>query len=324
MVVAAASGAPPPSPAPAGLASAVGGFALSASLTLAKVAGAGYVGVCALMYVFQRKLQYFPTRESPPHPSVTYGAKCAEVEDFTVLTSDGETLRGYYWPAPAGGKHPKVTLLQLHGNAGSRHDRLYWAHHVRARLGVAVALLDYRGYGGSTGRVTEEGMIRDGVGIQWASTKANETGSRLVLHLESIGSAAGINAVARLVAPPRSAEPPDPAVAAALAGVVAEGGLSSCVEIAQKLFSWMPLGLLMKDKWAGTCAAAEKMDPDVPFMSMHGERDEIVPLWCGRRLHDAVRGKKVWKMFKRGGHNNLMTMPGYFQALDEFYAEHVR
>ena len=107
-------------------------------------------------------------------------------------------------------------------------------------------------------------------------------------------------------------------------GVVAEGGLSSCVEIAQKLFSWMPLGLLMKDKWAGTCAAAEKMDPDVPFMSMHGERDEIVPLWCGRRLHDAVRGKKVWKMFKRGGHNNLMTMPGYFQALDEFYAEHVR
>ena len=84
-----------------------------------------------------------------------------------------------------------MTLLQLHGNAGSRHDRLYWAHHVRARLGVAVALLDYRGYGGSTGRVTEEGMIRDGVaGIQWASTKANETGSRLVLHLESIGSAA--------------------------------------------------------------------------------------------------------------------------------------
>ena len=66
MVVAAASRASP-LPAPAGLRPR-SAAALSASLTLAKVAGAGYVGVCALMYVFQRKLQYFPAAGVPPTP----------------------------------------------------------------------------------------------------------------------------------------------------------------------------------------------------------------------------------------------------------------
>ena len=52
-------------------------------------------------------------------------------------------------------------------------------------------------------------------------------------------------------------------------------------------------------------------------------RDEIVPLWCGRKLFDAVRGVKVWREFKRGGHNNLIEKHGYFESLDEFYTEHV-
>jgi len=44
-----------------------------------------------------------------------------------VRAEDGVLLQGWHWPAPAGGKHSKITLLQLHGNAGSRHNRLYWA-----------------------------------------------------------------------------------------------------------------------------------------------------------------------------------------------------
>ena len=79
----------------------------------------------------------------------------------------------------------------------------------------------------------------------------------------------------------------------------------------------------MKDKWAGTWRAAA-LRPEQPFMSMHGDRDEIVPLWCGRRLYESVRGRKVWKEFKKGGHNNLMEKPGYFEALDEFYEQYVK
>lgn len=298
--------------ASATLAGRLGGLALGAGKTLGAVVGAGYIGVCALVYVFQRKLQYFPTKEAPPAVS-SLPAVCRGIEDFSVRTEDGETIRGWYWAPLPGGKHADVTLLQLHGNAGSRHNRLYWAHHIRSRLGVGVALLDYRGYGGSTGRVTEKGMILDGVaGITWAATRAKETKSKLVLHLESIGSAAGVAAAARL------------GDDAGVDGIVVEGGLSSCVEIAAKLFSFLPVRALMKDKWAGTCAAAAALRPEQPFMSMHGDRDEIVPLWCGRRLYESVRGRKVWKEFKKGGHNNLMEKPGYFEALDEFYEQYVK
>lgn len=293
------------------LLSRFGGVLTSVGSTIGTIVGFGYFGVCALAFTFQRKLQYFPTKEPPP-PVSALPPVCRGIEECTVRTEDGETLQAWYWPAIPGGKHSKITLLQLHGNAGSRHNRLYWAHHMRTRLGVGVALLDYRGYGGSTGRITEAGMIMDGVaGITWAATKAAESGSKLVLHLESIGSAAGVAAAARLS--------PDSGVS----GIVVEGGLSSCVELAKNIFSFIPVGLLMKDKWAGTCAAAAALEPDVPFMSMHGDRDEIVPLWCGRKLFDAVRGVKVWREFKRGGHNNLIEKHGYFESLDEFYTEHV-
>ena len=142
--------------ASATLAGRLGGLALGAGKTLGAVVGAGYIGVCALVYVFQRKLQYFPTKDAPPAVS-SLPAVCRGIEDFSVRTEDGETIRGWYWAPMPGAKHADVTLLQLHGNAGSRHNRLYWAHHIRSRLGVGVALLDYRGYGGSTGRVTEKG-----------------------------------------------------------------------------------------------------------------------------------------------------------------------
>ena len=294
------------------LAGRIGGLALGAGKSLGAVVGCGYLGVCALLYVFQRKLQYFPTKDPPPAVS-SLPEVCRGIEEFTVRTEDGETLRGWYWGPVAGAKHADVTLLQLHGNAGSRHNRLYWAHHLRSRLGCAVALLDYRGYGGSTGRVTEKGMILDGVaGIQWVRTRSDETKSKLVLHLESIGSAAGIAAAAKL------------GETCEINGIVAEGGLSSCVEIAAKLFSFLPVKMLMKDTWAGTCVAASKLSKKTPFMSMHGGRDEIVPLWCGKKLFDAVTSRKTFKEFRKGGHNNLIEQKGYFEALDEFYEGYVK
>ena len=66
--------------------------------------------------------------------------------------------------------------------------------------------------------------------------------------------------------------------------------------------------------------AAASLDPAMPFMSMHGTRDEIVPFWCGKKLFESSSStRKVLKEFKRGGHNNLADQTGYIEALDEFY-----
>ena len=74
------------------LAGRLGGLALGAGKTLGAVVGAGYIGVCALVYVFQRKLQYFPTKDAPPAVS-SLPAVCRGIEDFSVRTEKSSMPR---------------------------------------------------------------------------------------------------------------------------------------------------------------------------------------------------------------------------------------
>jgi len=62
-----------------------------------------------------------------------------------VRAEDGVLLQGWHWPAPAGGKHSKITLLQLHGNAGSRHNRLYWVGPTTSLHTLVILLAEAKG-----------------------------------------------------------------------------------------------------------------------------------------------------------------------------------
>ena len=77
----------------------------------------------------------------------------------------------------------------------------------------------------------------------------------------------------------------------------------------------------MLDKWNNTCAAARQLSMKTHFLSLHGTSDAIVPLWCGRKLFDAVACEhKRFVHFNGGGHNDLLDQPTYIQTLEEFYA----
>ena len=107
-------------------------------------------------------------------------------------------------------------------------------------------------------------------------------------------------------------------------GIVVEGGLSSCVEIAAKLFSFLPVRALMKDKWAGTCAAAAALRPEQPFMSMHtATATRSCRSGAGAGCTSPCAAARCGRSSRRG-HNNLMEKPGYFEALDEFYEQYVK
>ena len=90
----------------------LGGLLMGLTSGVAKAAAIGYVGVCALAFAFQRKLQYFPTTEHPPAVA-TLPPAYGDIEEFTVRTEDGVTIRGYHLPVPtmniAHTKHPKIT-----------------------------------------------------------------------------------------------------------------------------------------------------------------------------------------------------------------------
>ena len=89
-----------------------------------------------------------------------------------------------------------IDVLMLHGNAGDRSNRLGWMHLLHDGLGLSVFVLDYRGYGGSSGSPTEKGLIEDGrAAARWIRDRRRaegKRGRRLVLWGESIGSGVAI------------------------------------------------------------------------------------------------------------------------------------
>ena len=108
-----------------------------------------YLLIIGAVYFFQRKLQYFPN----PHPvSLPQEQKFRRLKNITLVTKDKVIVFGWYWP----GSIP-VTIVFFHGNAGHRGHRLNWIQRFH-EYGYGIFILDYRGYGGSKGTPTENGL----------------------------------------------------------------------------------------------------------------------------------------------------------------------
>ncbi|MGH2578199.1 MAG: alpha/beta hydrolase, partial [Actinomycetota bacterium] len=135
----------------------------------------------AAMSLFQPSFVFFPSREimaTPTQAGLVY-------EPIEIPAEDGVRLSGWYVPAT----EARLTVLFLHGNAGNISHRLM-ALHVLHGLGLAVLIVDYRGYGESSGSPSEEGTYRDALAT-WAylTTTRGIAADRVVLFGESLGGA---------------------------------------------------------------------------------------------------------------------------------------
>ena len=114
------------------------------------IMAAAYGGLALWLFVFQSNMGFYPETErevvaTPSQISLPY-------EDIHLKTSDGIDLHGWYIPAP----QPRGTVLFLHGNAGNISHRLDSVQMFH-RLGYSTLIFDYRGYGNSGGKPTEQG-----------------------------------------------------------------------------------------------------------------------------------------------------------------------
>ncbi len=142
----------------------------------------GYGGLLALMYLFQRELMYFPDKRRTPPAA----AGLPQAEEIALTSSDGEKLLAWH-VAPRGGK---PVVLYFQGNAGAldlRVGRFQWL----TADGTGLIALGYRGYGGSSGKPSEQGLIRDAIAAyDFAAARYGPT--RIVLWGESLGTAVAI------------------------------------------------------------------------------------------------------------------------------------
>jgi hypothetical protein len=218
-------------------------------------------------------------------------------KDAYFGTEDGEKLHGWLFQGAEGGP----VILHLHGNAGNISHRLDLVQPFLSR-GLSVLLVDYRGFGRSSGSPSERGLYTDGLAA-WAYLveKENIAPERIVLHGHSIGAAVAIEVA--LQRPVR--------------GVVIESPFTSTKDMART----MPLFALFSPLFPAHYNNLEKIHRvNAPKLIIHGDRDEIVPFAMGQKLFQTAAEPKLFYPVKGAGHNDVFVVGGerYFEMLAEF------
>ena len=236
-----------------------------------------YAAVLSATFVMQRQLQYFPSRADPAPAEVGLTG----VTRQTLTTPDGETL--VLWVAPAAAGRP--TILYFHGNAGSIADRADRLAFYRAQ-GFGAAFLSYRGYGGSSGRITEAGLITDAVAAYDWLLAEGIAGDEIVLLGESLGTGVAVQLAARRP----------------VGAVVLEAPYTAAVDVAALVYPWLPVRLLMKDQFRSSAHIGQVT---APLLILHGTADEVIPFAMGEALFAAANQPKTFVPLEDVGHEAL-------------------
>ncbi|MFN8007888.1 MAG: alpha/beta hydrolase [Terriglobia bacterium] len=251
---------------------------------------AAYFFLLVILYFYQRRLQYFPDSSEVP---ALAGHEFQDIQNIELKAPDGVRLLGWYWP----GTLP-VTLVMFHGNGGHRGHRIDWLTGFH-RLGYGLFILDYRGYGGSDGSPTEQGLYADAeTAIRWLQKNSQD---RLTYFGESLGCAVAIEMACRF--------PP--------ATLILQAGFASADEIARQAYPYLPVGWLLKDRYD---SRGKMRQLHCPVLMIHGNQDSIISMQFGRRLFDLAQEPKEWLLISGGDHNDLPWVGGqvYWNSIDAF------
>jgi uncharacterized protein len=238
-------------------------------------------------------LLFFPERKLLATPQTTY-------EEVAIETEDGARLHAWWIPAA---EHLVGQVLFCHGNGGNIGDRVLHAALLH-RAGLDVLLFDYRGYGRSTGRASEEGTYRDASAARAALLDRSEVDAGHVLYVgESLGGAVAI--ALALEAPP--------------AGVVLVSTFTSVRDMARRHYPFIPAAIV-PDAYPSLRLVG---DLRAPLLVLHGDRDDLVPLMYAQELYDAAPEPKRMHILAGVGHNDLVERAGneWAAAIADFARE---
>jgi len=237
-----------------------------------------YLAVLGTLYVRQREL-VFPR---DPAKADIAAAGLAAAEEVSVATADGERLVAWVVPPRAG----KPVLLYFHGNAGNlgRAGRIERFRGL-TEDGTGLVAVSYRGYGGSTGMPSEEGLLQD-ARAAYGAAAARFGAGKLIGYGESLGTGVMLKLAAEVP----------------FQAIVLEAPYRSTLSVAQGLYPYLPLSLVMKDQFRSD----EIIDRvRAPLLFLHGERDQVIPFAQGLQLYDLASAPKRFLRFPAGRHSDL-------------------
>jgi pimeloyl-ACP methyl ester carboxylesterase len=235
--------------------------------------------VVAVLWALQRQLIYFP--DNTPVPSVS--GIIPGGRDVTLHTADGLELGAWFVPA-ARSPDTGMAVLVAPGNGGNRVARAELAEEL-ARRGLAVLLMDYRGYGGNPGTPSEDGLAADADAAVGALTELGYPPDRTVYFGESLGSG--------VVAALQARHPP--------AGVVLRSPFPELADVGSHHYPWLPVRALLRDRFP---VVSHLAGSDVPVTVIYGDRDSVVPTALSARVADRAPALAERVVLEGADHND--------------------
>ncbi len=246
----------------------------------------GFIVATTLLYLEQDRLIFRPPSIVVTETENDYFEKTA------ITTSDGETLAALHHPAKTG----ETTILVFHGNAGAAvYQRPRGALLVEAGFGVLLA--EYRGYPGSTGTPSQEGLFAD-ARATYDFLKQDSSGP-VALYGSSLGAAVAVQL----------------ATERAVSALVLEAPFDSMLAVAQRRYPWVPVAPLLKHAFRSDLQIAKVT---APILIMHGQKDNVVPLEHGKRLAGLAPQGTAFVEMSGAGHNDLATYGSIDRAIEFF------
>ena len=249
-----------------------------------------YIGISIALYILQDYMLFKPEK-LPKDFQFNYDNQT--YEEHNLETRDGAVINGIRF-FPKG--ESKGVVLYLKGNSKSIKGWGKFAVDF-TRLGYNVLMVDYRGFGKSTGRRSQKAIKRD---LQLVYNKIREVTSedRIVLYGRSLGS--GFAAKLASTNNPRL--------------LILDAPYYSLTKVTSRYMPFMPLSLLIKYplptyKWLKYVKC--------PIHIIHGTHDKLIPFKSSVKLSQV--NPKLTKLHSviGGGHKNLNNFQSYHQMLED-------
>jgi uncharacterized protein len=233
-----------------------------------------YLSVLVSLYFFQRNLLYNPNENN------YYGDKLKlDIEVVQIKTSDNINLLGWF--------HKKdlskfKTIVYFHGNAGKLENRIHKLNYFKD-MNVNFLIISWRGFSGNSGKPTEQGLYKDGIGaIDWLKNMGLDD-KDIILYGESLGTGIAIE-----IAQNKK-----------FAGLILETPFTSMIDAAKNVYPYIPVDFLLKDRYEND---KKIKNINIPLLVMHGEKDQIIPFKMGKKIYEIANKPKYSYFTKYDNH----------------------
>ena len=242
------------------------------------------VGYATLVLIFVAGQRYmlFPGWWSLRSDLALLKANAPDMSSVEIRTKDGETLAGF-WRAPKPGA---PVIISFHGNRSIPQpsaDR--FAQPPWAGAGYGVLAIAFRGYPGSTGSPSEQGLLDDGQAA-YDYAKNHAPGAPIVVHGHSLGSGVAVATAAQND----------------VLALILDAPYARLDDVAAYKFPFLPT-VLMLDKFRSD-ERIRKVKAERIFI-VHGTDDAVIPLRFGRELA-SMRNDAVLMVIEGGGHESIL------------------